>query len=546
MAQYSLHAYDADVNIGGFLGINNAFTELNGDLRYAAEVENMETPNGVLQPQAANIVMDGGSDFENIKIETLATFHRRWYKGSGSHDWLIACAGGKLYHRQKDSGIDWQEIPLPGGVDAFESSVWSWVTYEQSYTTLDDPPQSITVDVILMSNQKDGMIMVTPPDRPRTWGDLHDTSQTWDDISEYTWGNISSEVWQITPVTTGDYKFGVIERYAERIWGGNVADEPDLLVYSRPYKPTDWTAPGQDEQPEDGAGEVRQPTWDGDQFTGLKAFGDQLIAFKKHRVWRISGTNPGEYVFKEQYGDGAPYKNTIIRDVERIWLADEEGLNYYDGMSVNDYARQQMEKLWRRVNKDALDEMCAALFQRRYYLALPVDGSQVNNALVVFNQSDGTILFYKNIYIESLLALTDKMYATSSSLPGKVLEVQYNSWLCGQASGAATKWVTPWIDFGYKRIAKGGFDLYITPEVQDQAVTLKLSVQTEKKTKTKEHTVMPLTEAQRAARKEHRVKRLHFGGNGRKFRLIIETAAGNTAPWRLVGGVQLVVETDPD
>ena len=46
--------------------------------------------------------------------------------------------------------------------------------------------------------------------------------------------------------------------------------------------------------------------------------------------------------------------------------------------------------------------------------------------------------------------------------------------------------------------------------------------------------------------KEHRMKRLHFGGMGRKYRIIIETAAGVTAPWRIVGGLQLVVETDPD
>lgn len=545
MAQYSLHAYDADVNIGSFLGINQVYTEINGDLRYAAEEENLETPNGVLQPQAASKIMSGGEAFANTKIETLASFHRRWYKGTGSKDWLVACAGGKLYGRQDGSAIDWMEIQLPESIDAFESSVWSWVTYEQSYTTQDDPPESITVDVLLMSNQKDGMIMVTPPDRPRTWGDLKST-QTWESMEDDTWLEASSPAWVIAPVDTGDYKFGVIERYAERIWGGDVEDEPDLLVYSRPYKPTDWTAPGQDEQPEDGAGEVRQPTWDGDQFTALKAFGDQLIAFKKHRVWRISGTNPGEYVFKEQYGDGAPYKNTIARDVERIWLADADGLNHYDGMSVNDYARQQLDRLWRRVNRDALDEMCAALFKRRYYLSLPVDGSEVNNALIVFNQTDGTILFYKDVYIESLLAMTDRLYATSSSLPGKVLEIQYNSWLCGEASGAATRWVTPWTDFGYKRIVKGGFELYFTPEVQDDPVTLKISVQTEKKIKTKEYTINPLTESQRTENREHRYKRLRFSGNGRKFRVIIETEEGVTAPWRLIGGIQMVVETDPD
>ena len=33
---------------------------------------------------------------------------------------------------------------------------------------------------------------------------------------------------------------------------------------------------------------------------------------------------------------------------------------------------------------------------------------------------------------------------------------------------------------------------------------------------------------------EIRMKRLHFGGTGRRFRIIIETASGVTAPWRLI------------
>lgn len=542
--QYTLHAYDADVFIKGFMGVNNVFTEIDGDLRYAAEAENVETPNGVLQPQAASTVMDGGEIFASKKIETLATFHRRWYTGPGSHDWLIACADGKMYQRQAGEDTAWEQVPMPTGVASYGSNVWSWVTYEQNVEPAED--DAYTVDVMLLTNQEDGMVMVSPPDRPRLWGDV--ATETWDTMDDNTWDYWRTPTWLTTAVPISDtgYKFGVIERYAERIWGGNVAGEPDLLVYSRPYDPTDWSAPGAGEPPEDGAGEVRQPTWDGDSFTALMAFGNQLIAFKQHRVWQISGTNPGEYAFKEQYGDGTTYKGTIVRDVERIWMADGDGLNYYDGMSVRDFARVQLEQIWRRVNRSAMGEMCAALFRNRYYLAIPIDGSAVNNALLVFNQPDGTFLFYKDVYIESLLATTDVLYATSSNLPGQVIEVGYDSWKTGAASGAATKWVTPWMDFNLKRIVKGGFDIYFTPEVQTEAVTLKISIQTEKKDKTKTYTVQPLTAAEKAAGKQHKMKRLHIGGSGRRFRMVIETDAGVTAPWRLIGGIQMVVETDPD
>jgi len=55
-------------------------------------------------------------------------------------------------------------------------------------------------------------------------------------------------------------KFGVITRHAERIWGSGIPSDPDMLVYSAPYDPLDWTA--NVEQPQDGAGDILQPSWD--------------------------------------------------------------------------------------------------------------------------------------------------------------------------------------------------------------------------------------------------------------------------------------------
>ena len=540
MAYFSMHAYDADVWIRAFRGLNQVDETLNADPSYATEVLNVETPNGVLQPHAGFTIMSG--EFED-RVETISQFTRRWYSGVGSKEWLICSAGGKIYYRQVGDDSGWHPVTLPTGVDAYNSSLWSCVNYEINVQGFTYPR-----DVMLMSNAQDGMIMVVPPEEWALWADV--VSYDWPDPDEddTTWGEDMIAEWTIQAIDTRSdptdesepqKKFGVIARYAERIWGGAMPDSPDTLVYSRPYDPTDWTPAGENEQPEDGAGEIQQPSWDGDSFAALRQFGNQLIAFKKYRVWRIYGTDPGSYTFNEQYGGGAPYPETIAIDVERVLMAEAEGLSSYDGMSVTPLYRAQVKKIWDTVNKAALHQMCGALFKNRYYLSIPVDGSDVNNALLVFDQNEGTILYYRNMQIESLLATSEILYATSSSLPGKVLTIQYDSWLEGKCSGAPTKWVSPWMDFGFKRIQKGGFDLYFMPEVQNEAVTLRFGIQTEKKTKSKYYTILP-------SAKEHKYKRMHFGGNGRRFRVIIETEEGNTAPWRLKGGLQLVVETDPD
>ena len=450
----------------------------------------------------------------------------------------MCCAGGKLYQKQAGDTTEWAEIELPTGITAYQNSTWSWVTYEIN------PEGQDTIDVLLMSNGLDGMIMIVPPDRPSTWGDY--TSHTWGYLVDMTWLEAESPEWHVVTVSTEGKKFGVIERYAERIWAGAITDNPDMLMYSRPYDPTNWTGPGEGEEPEDCAGDILQPTWDGDKFYALRRFGDQLLAFKKNRIFRILNTNPGEYVFKEQFGGGTSYFNTVAVEAERVFMETDQGLAVFDGVSTSPFGRDQVEAIWKTVNKSAMEQMCSALFDNRYYVAFPVGDSTVNNAMLIYNLIEGTILYYSDLYVESFMATDNELFITSSSLPGKILVMNYNSWDLGEGSGAATRWVSPWMDFGYKRIQKGGFDLYFVPEVKDEAVELVISVQTEKKKKTKRYTVNPLTEAQREIGKEHRGKRLHFGGSGRKFRVIIETEAGVTAPWRLIGGLQMVVETDPD
>lgn len=533
MAQFRLNAYDADVFLPSFLGLKQDDIGLSPDMRFAEEEENVETPNGVLQPRAASVEMSGQFP---ARIETLLRFHRRLYTGAGSKDFLVAATDGAFYFR-KEGGSEWLPIEMPPGVTSFQSNVWSWVTYEMNFEGSDYP-----VDVLVVSNAVDGMYMILPSDIGRTWGVVY--ARTWGQALSSDWLEPRDPFWFILPVDTHGYKFSVIERSDERIWGGGIPGNDDLLVYSAPYNALNWEP--NEEIPEDGAGEIRLPSWDGDAFTTLKTFGDQLLAFKKWHVWRILGTNPGEYVVKEQYGGGAPFPNTVISNAETVLIMDKDGMSIYDGISVKPYMRGYIEQLWKTVNKAALDQMCAALYKNRYYLAFPTGDSMVNNTLLIWNMDDGTFLLHTDIYIESLLATDAMLYATSSSLPGKVLELRYNSWDEGAACGEQTRWVSPWLDFTRKDIQKGGFDLYFIPEVQDTAVTLSFSVQTEKKLKTKQYTVQPLTAEQRAAQKEHRGKRLHFGGAGRRFRIIIETADGITAPWRLIGGLHLIVETDPD
>lgn len=452
-----------------------------------------------MQPAAACALM---APTLPAPIETLARLHRRWYTGSESKDILVAGSGGKLY-AMLPSASAWTELTMPDGVASYQSNEWSWVTYE-----INPEGSEASVDVLLLSNAKDGMVMVR------------------------------GDTMAVTAVNTPK-RFGVIERYAERIWGGAIPDDPDMLVYSAPYDPTDWAANAS--IPEDGAGDIMQPSWDGDSFTALRSFGSQLIAFKKTRIWRILGTDPGEYTFKEQYGGGAPYAMTVAVDSERIFMLGRHGVMLYDGLTAEPFQNEYAQEIFNRVNLSALERACACLWREKYYCAIPLDGSAINNAVLIYDTADGTWLVRDDVSVEAFLPTDGALYFTSATTPGQIWQWKENSFETGEATLSRCYWISPWNDLSRKDYVKGGFEVYVQIEVKDEPVTLSISVQTEKKLKTKEYTITPLGND----RKGFKIKCLRFGGNGRRFRLMISSPAGS-GTWRMVGGLTILTEIDPD
>lgn len=486
----------ATIRIPEFRGLLQYGDGVGTDPRFAVECSNALTTGGVLRPMAC---CEQLPDTLADPIETLARLHRRYYSADDEKDVLIAAAGGQLYWRVP-TGEKWKRIPMPPTYpgEEYQCSQWSCVSYE-----INPEDSTSPVDVLLMSNARDGMICIRG-----------------DDLTAY-------------PVATPK-KFGVIARHAERIWGGAIAQEPDMLVYSAPYDPFDWKQ--NSEIPEDGAGDVLQPSWDGDSFTALTSFGSQLIAFKRNRLWRVLGTDPGQYVFKEQYGGGARYERTIAVDTTRIMMLGREGLWQYDGESVTAYQQEYAQAVFERMNADALDQASACIWRDTYYCALPLDDSRSNNAVLLYNMKEKTWLLRENVDVETFLPAEDALFFTSAKAPGVLWKWQEDCMTAGSA--APMRWVSAWHDLGYHNMVKGSFSVYLTVECAEQTV-LSVGVETEKKCKMKKLTFAPSSPGRHA-----RQRKIAFGGSGRRFRLVIESHG--KIPWRLLGGVQVEAETDVD
>ena len=346
--------------------------------------------------------------------------------------------------------------------------------------------------------------------------------------------------------------FDKIESFGERLWGCRSEKDTESLYYSAPYNPFDWQQNA--DQPADGAGQILEPNWDGDYFTGLRTYGNSLIAFKTHRAWKVNGVDIATMVVTEQYGFGTEFVETVISSGERLYMATRNGLAVYDGSTIRPLMLDNLRNLWSRIRQSAMDKMRAFLYEnRKYCLAVPVDSDE-NNTLIVYDTLDGTVFYYENMnfisFMQPILA-QEPIVLWRDTARTNLKQFDFNAWEKNLSGSRATRWMTPWIELGRKDIQKGGHDFYFTPEVKgENAVTFTISFQTEKKTKTKQYTVQPMTAEQLAAGKQGKTKRLHFGGTGRRFRIIIETPsgvdAGKAYKWRLYGGIHLITEIDKD
>ena len=478
------------VNMPAFRGLNQYGAGMGADVRYAVEAVNALTAEGVLSPMAACEQLAAALP---APIETLARLHRRWH--AGPKDILIAASGGQLYWMEP-GGSAWTRMNMPFGwaQESYQSSRWSCVSYE---INPDGTADTAPVDVLLMSNALDGMICVR------------------------------GDNMEVSPVATPK-KFGVIARHAERIWGGAIPDDPDMLVYSAPFDPFDWSQ--NDEIPENGAGDVMQPSWDGDSFTALTPLGSQLIALKRTRVWRILGTNPGEYIFREQFGGGTPCASTVAVHNARLFMLGMGGVWQYDGESVSPWEQEWARDVFARMNTDAMEGACACMHGSVYLCALPLDKSTVNNAVLLYNTRENTWLLREGISVEAFLSVGETLYFTSAETPGRIWQWRDDAWPEKQ-NVQSMRWVSPWMDLGAPDVIKGGFLLYVTVEcAADTPVTL--GIQTEKHVRRKSVMFHPPKEGAQALQ-----RRICFPGHGRRFRLLIESGAGQ--PWRIPGGITI-------
>ena len=485
-----MSAYETSVVIPSFAGINQSGDGYNQSMRYARVMENVNVSGGSFRPMREGYRLPQTMD---KPIGTLAYLHRRFTAAEDERTVLVAISDGKVYTKLLDHDDIWVQR-----YSGLTEDNCDWVTYEVNERDNGfgvTVPTLASVDVLLFSNAKDGMFCL--------YGD-----------------NL-----QVSPVKT-PYKFGVLARFNERIWGSGITDMPDSMVYSAPYNPFDWSANA--EIPEDGGGEIMQPSWDGDSFAALRQCGSYLLAFKRNSVWRIYGTNPGEFVVQQQYGGGTVNENTVAVSYDHAYMLGAYGIMRYDGDGVTPFQQDVVKDLFgESVNHAAISAATAAMRDGVYCLALPINGSTFCNAILEYDTREYTFALRTNITVDSFLNIGERLFYTSGAEPGRVFELRDDIGLA-----LPCVWKSGFQDLGIKSSAKSAFVLYFLVEAET-AFELYITMRTEKKAKQKCVVIKP-----------GKAMKVQMNNQGRFFQLELESYT--SVPFCISGGIKIDMELDPD
>jgi hypothetical protein len=127
---------------------------------------------------------------------------------------------------------------------------------------------------------------------------------------------------------------------------------------------------------------------------GMLSFSDdKLIVFNRNSIHQVTGQGKVETLSNQLLTDevGLVAKNTVAQVGNQILFLSDNGvygLTFIDRYNLRGTElplSESIQETINRINKAAAEKSVAVYFDNRYYIAVPTDGSPVNNTLLVYN-----------------------------------------------------------------------------------------------------------------------------------------------------------------
>lgn len=479
------------MDIDVFRGLDQGESDVNRDVRTSPDMSNFLVVKGemVTSPGARAWADALPADAEGETTIMEAAYHR----DDGSVEYrIIAGAGGNLY--RLDSGRHWVQVGSGYASDSWDAVNWRKNDVEWHIITNGvDPVQYGT---------KDGGSYQAVEGVPAT--------------GRY--------------ITLSD----------ERLWLGGGSEEPTRVYWSWDNDPNNWTVDL--EHPEQGGGFVDIRTYDGTEVVAVKALLNDIVIFKERSLHRIVGSYPGEYELVEVYGNTGPIsENTIVSSGGYVYFLCGDGLCVYGGQTVQSLALSsgdtRLSKVAERINREAAKKAASVIHEGTMYIAVPLDGSTVNNAVIVYDMTENIYTLIENYRVDSwIVHHVGESEKLLFSRGNRLMEMAGDT---NEGEAIDARWVSPWFDAGTKSARKTSGRVYMaisgrSPD-DTRRPTIRLTMESEKKKREK------IVELKRDGLN---VIRPRVKLRGRVLRMGIETMFGTRLT--IKQGIQIKVESDED
>lgn len=276
-------------------------------------------------------------------------------------------------------------------------------------------------------------------------------------------------------ITTYAPKGDFLELHYDRLWISGDKDNPDRIYFSTASVNgadiEDYTSPIEEGEANQHGGFLDVRSYDGSKIIGMKVIFNSVVVFKNRSAYKIFGNSPDNYQLVQLFNcNGAIADKSICVGNNGAFFLNSDGIYYYDGTNTN-LISQKITKVIKRMSFNYAKNAVAIYKDNKYYLSLPLDDSQTNNALIEYDTINKSFMIYDVGNISTFLSYENDIYV---SIGSDVKKLFVDNTSCNMY------WKTPMFDFGKKNTRKMSNYIYFRGKGNGK---VRFSLKTEKSTK---------------------------------------------------------------
>ena len=240
-----------------------------------------------------------------------------------------------------------------------------------------------------------------------------------------------------------DKAVNFLELYFGRLFAAGDPEHPARLYWSQAPGDgrtiEDWSA---DESSENVSGGHVEVGTDSDPITGLFAMSNQLLIFKRDKLYRLLGDRPGNYrIVPVEAALAQPIHTACVLYGDRLFFLTDRGLYFYDGQTVRRTAHgADLLPLLSQVDFSAA---ASAACGDTLYFAVKENGTSVHNDLLIeYDVVRDCFLLRRGFETVDIASCYGTLYILTGG--GEVAVLNQGTTYGGEPIEAF--WETPWLD----------------------------------------------------------------------------------------------------